>query len=72
MSILKLVLFLSKIRRLSVREVNEDPKLNTVSALSISSEKDLVTSKSMDVESYTLHVTDGINRECEFCDEPLG
>ncbi|GKE51108.1 hypothetical protein Tco_1486264, partial [Tanacetum coccineum] len=41
------LLFLSKIKRLSVREQNDDPSLNTVSAISISSETNFVTSKSM-------------------------
>ncbi|KAJ0578478.1 putative histidine kinase/HSP90-like ATPase superfamily [Helianthus annuus] len=53
----EVLLFLAKIKRLSVREDNEDPKLNTVSAISISSEKNFVTIKSMDAESYTLHLT---------------
>ncbi|KAJ0790237.1 putative histidine kinase/HSP90-like ATPase superfamily [Helianthus annuus] len=53
----EVLLFLSKIKRLSVREDNDDPKLNTVSAISISSEKNFVTLKSMDAESYTLHLT---------------
>ncbi|VFR01623.1 unnamed protein product [Cuscuta campestris] len=50
----ELLLFLSKIRQLSVREDNEDPKLNTVSAISISSERDLVKKKNIDAESYLL------------------
>nr|XP_043638568.1 uncharacterized protein LOC122609685 [Erigeron canadensis] len=53
----EVLLFLAKIKRLSVREVNEDPRLNTVSAISISSEKNFVTLKSMDAESYSLHLT---------------
>ncbi|KAI3820646.1 hypothetical protein L1987_08194 [Smallanthus sonchifolius] len=53
----EVLLFLSKIKRLSVREDNEDPRLNTVSAISISSEKNFITLKSMDAESYTLHLT---------------
>ncbi|KAL7602654.1 uncharacterized protein LOC111906349 [Lactuca sativa] len=67
----EVLLFLSKIRRLSVREVNENPKLNTVSAISISSEKNFVTSKSMDAVSYTVHLTadetgDVIDTECGY------
>ncbi|XP_071694367.1 uncharacterized protein [Rutidosis leptorrhynchoides] len=53
----EVLLFLSKIKRLSVKENNEDPRLNTVSAISIYSEKNFVTLKSMDAESYTLHLT---------------
>nr|GFC90230.1 DNA binding,ATP binding protein [Tanacetum cinerariifolium] len=57
----EVLLFLSKIKRLSVREDSEDPRLNTVSAISISSEKNFVTLKSMDAESYTLHLTADIS-----------
>ncbi|GJY21816.1 DNA binding, ATP binding protein [Tanacetum coccineum] len=57
----EVLLFLSKIKRLSVREDNEDPRLNTVSAISISSEKNFVTLKSMDAESYTLHLAADIS-----------
>nr|KAJ0204061.1 hypothetical protein LSAT_V11C500233080 [Lactuca sativa] len=53
----EVLLFLSKIRWLSVREVNEDSRLNTVSAVSISKEKNFVTAKNMDADSYTLHLT---------------
>ncbi|KAK1407154.1 hypothetical protein QVD17_38765 [Tagetes erecta] len=53
----EVLLFLSKIKRLSVREDNNDPRLNTVSAISISSEKNFITLKSMDAESFTLHLT---------------
>ncbi|PWA45853.1 DNA binding,ATP binding protein [Artemisia annua] len=68
----EVLLFLSKIKRLSVREDNnEDPRLNTVSAISISSEKDLVTVKSMDAEFYTLHLTadvsgNDVDTECGY------
>ncbi|KAI3504524.1 hypothetical protein L1887_26069 [Cichorium endivia] len=64
----EILLFLSKIRRLSVREHNENPRRNTVTAISISSEKNFVTSKSMDADSYTLHLTagDGIDRDCGY------
>ncbi|XP_019185043.1 PREDICTED: uncharacterized protein LOC109180013 [Ipomoea nil] len=50
----ELLLFLSKIRELSVREENQDPKLNTVSAVSISSERDLLRKKNIDAESFLL------------------
>ncbi|KAI3673635.1 hypothetical protein L6452_39759 [Arctium lappa] len=53
----ELLLFLSKIKRLSVKEHNADPSLKTVSAISISSEKNFVTSKSLDADSYTLYLT---------------
>ncbi|PWA91863.1 DNA binding,ATP binding protein [Artemisia annua] len=61
------LLFLSKIKRLSVREQNDDPSLNTVSAISISSEKNFVTSKSMDADSYLIHLTaDDVGNECGY------
>ncbi|KAF7834061.1 ATP/DNA-binding protein [Senna tora] len=66
----EVLLFLSKIRRLAVREVNEDPRLNSVSAVSISSETDLKTRKNMNAESYTLHLSaeenGGSDEECMY------
>uniref|UniRef100_A0A1U7VQY0 Uncharacterized protein LOC104216024 n=1 Tax=Nicotiana sylvestris TaxID=4096 RepID=A0A1U7VQY0_NICSY len=53
----EVLLFLSKIKKLSVREDNEDPRLNTVSAISISSETDFVKKKNIDAESYMLHLS---------------
>ncbi|KAJ4963570.1 hypothetical protein NE237_023509 [Protea cynaroides] len=67
----EVLLFLSKIKRLSVREDNEDSKLNTVSAISISSETDFVMRKNIDADSYTLHLSaeenrDACERECSY------
>ncbi|BBH03634.1 DNA-binding protein [Prunus dulcis] len=53
----EVLLFLSKIKRLSVREDNEDPSLSTVSAIEIVSETDFVTRKNIDAQSYTLHLS---------------
>ncbi|XP_077228605.1 uncharacterized protein LOC143861588 [Tasmannia lanceolata] len=53
----EVLLFLSKIKRLSVREDNGNPSLNTVSAISISSETDFQTRKNIDAESYTLRLS---------------
>ncbi|XP_009342201.2 protein NO VEIN [Pyrus x bretschneideri] len=53
----EILLFLSKIERLSVREDNEDPRHNTVSAIAISSDTNSDTRKDMDAESYTLHLS---------------
>ncbi|CAN4085486.1 unnamed protein product [Withania somnifera] len=53
----EVLLFLSKIKKLSVREDNDDPWLNTVSAISISSETDFVKKKNIDAESYMLHLS---------------
>ncbi|KAH7528175.1 hypothetical protein FEM48_Zijuj05G0044400 [Ziziphus jujuba var. spinosa] len=53
----EVLLFLSKIKRLSVREDNDDPRLSTVNAISILSETDFVQRKDFDAESYTLHLS---------------
>nr|POE74477.1 hypothetical protein CFP56_57325 [Quercus suber] len=53
----EVLLFLSKIRRLSVREHNNDPRLNTVSAIAITSETELVVRKNIDAVSYTIHLS---------------
>ncbi|KAK7848826.1 hypothetical protein CFP56_004239 [Quercus suber] len=53
----EVLLFLSKIRWLSVREHNNDPRLNTVSAIAITSETELVVRKNIDAVSYTIHLS---------------
>ncbi|THG21169.1 hypothetical protein TEA_011503 [Camellia sinensis var. sinensis] len=53
----EILLFLSKIKRLSVKEDNEDPSLNTVSAVSISSEINFATKKNIDADSFLLHLS---------------
>ncbi|XP_027337858.1 uncharacterized protein LOC113851547 [Abrus precatorius] len=66
----EVLLFLSKIRHLSVRESNHDPKLNTVNSISISSEINFATRKNMNAESYTLHLSaeenGGSEKECSY------
>ncbi|XVF49549.1 hypothetical protein PTKIN_Ptkin04bG0021600 [Pterospermum kingtungense] len=67
----EVLLFLSKIKRLSVREDNEDPRLNTVSAIAITSETNFVTRKNIDAESYTLRLSaeekaDKVGKECSY------
>lgn len=67
----EVLLFLSKIKCLSVKEDNEDPKLNTVSAISITSETNFLMRKNIDAESYTLHLSADENnvnlkRECGY------
>ncbi|RDX63860.1 hypothetical protein CR513_57660, partial [Mucuna pruriens] len=66
----EVLLFLSKIRHLSVREDNEDPEMNTVNAVSISREINFCTRKNMNAESYTLHLSAGENggseKECSY------
>ncbi|XP_027336201.1 uncharacterized protein LOC113850066 [Abrus precatorius] len=61
----EVLLFLSKIRSLSVREDNEDPNQITVSAVSISSEINFCTRKNMNAESYTLHLSAEENGDSE-------
>ncbi|XP_025013815.2 uncharacterized protein LOC107261958 [Ricinus communis] len=67
----EVLLFLSKIKCLSVREDNEDPRLNTVSAIAITKETNFVTRKNIDAESYTLHLSaeengDSSRAECSY------
>ncbi|XP_045792699.1 uncharacterized protein LOC123887421 [Trifolium pratense] len=61
----EVLLFLTKIRHLSVREVNENPEQNTVTAVSILSEINFVTRKNMNAESYTLHLSAEENTDAE-------
>lgn len=51
------LLFLSKIRQISVREVNDDLNATSLSQISISSEADALTRKDIGAESYTLHLS---------------
>ncbi|CAH9137667.1 unnamed protein product [Cuscuta epithymum] len=63
------LLFLSNIRKLSVREDNAEQELNTVTTISISSEKTLVTKKSINAESYVLILSsdeDKGYKECSY------
>ncbi|GMI67337.1 hypothetical protein like AT3G48770 [Hibiscus trionum] len=67
----EVLLFLSKIKRLSIREDNEDPRLNTVSGIAITSETNFVTRKNIDAESYTLLLSaeessDKVGNECSY------
>ena len=48
----EVLLFLSKVKQFSVKEVNKDPSLNTVNAISISSEINFVTRKNIDACLY--------------------
>ncbi|KAJ3692224.1 hypothetical protein LUZ60_012574 [Juncus effusus] len=53
----EILLFLSKIRNLSVREVNTNNRAeSTVTQISISSEKDYQARKIVDAESFSLHL----------------
>ncbi|XP_010503517.1 PREDICTED: uncharacterized protein LOC104780695 [Camelina sativa] len=53
----EVLLFLSKIKRLSIREYCQDPRLSTVNSIGIVSETNFVTTKSIDAESYTIHLS---------------
>ncbi|XP_023637923.1 uncharacterized protein LOC17887094 [Capsella rubella] len=53
----EVLLFLSKIKRLSIREYCQDPRLSTVNSIGIVSETNFVTRKSIDAESYTIHLS---------------
>ncbi|XP_058192257.1 uncharacterized protein LOC131309672 [Rhododendron vialii] len=67
----ELLLFLSKIKRLSIKEDNKDSKLNSVTAISISSETNFATRKNIDAESFLLHLSanekgDNLEKECSY------
>ncbi|KAL5795339.1 hypothetical protein ACOSQ2_000159 [Xanthoceras sorbifolium] len=65
----KVLLFISKIKRLTVREHNDDPKLNTVSSIAITSETNFLKTNNIDAESFTLHLSaegDKFDRECSY------
>ncbi|KAF7003885.1 LOW QUALITY PROTEIN: hypothetical protein CFC21_019161 [Triticum aestivum] len=63
----EMLLFLSKIRRLSVQEANSNPKGSTVSEIAISSEKNYQERKNMHAESYTVHLSAQENGKEEEC-----
>ncbi|KAJ1702820.1 hypothetical protein LUZ63_002599 [Rhynchospora breviuscula] len=53
----ELLLFLSKIRKLSIKEIGDNnTKQKALTEVSISSEKDYQTRKNVDAESYALHL----------------
>ncbi|KAJ4728848.1 DNA binding ATP binding [Melia azedarach] len=65
----EVLLFLSKIKRISVREDNEDPRLNPVSAITISSETNFLGRKNIDAESYALDLSakgDEFDKTCRY------
>ncbi|KAH7865224.1 hypothetical protein Vadar_003836 [Vaccinium darrowii] len=67
----EVLLFLSKIKKLSIKEDNVDTRLNSVTAISISTETDFVTRKNIDAESYMLHLLsdendDNLEKECSY------
>ncbi|CAA7033230.1 unnamed protein product [Microthlaspi erraticum] len=65
----EVLLFLSKIKGLSIREHCQDSKLSTVNSIGIVSETNFVTRKSIDAESYTIHLSargTGSEKECSY------
>ncbi|XP_059440915.1 uncharacterized protein LOC132173428 [Corylus avellana] len=67
----EVLLFLAKIKRLSIREHKKKSRLSTVNAIAIMSETDFVMKKSIDAESYTLHLLavekdKGPDKECSY------
>ncbi|KAL5791559.1 hypothetical protein ACOSP7_000153 [Xanthoceras sorbifolium] len=65
----EVLLFLSKIKRLSVREHTDNPKLNSVSSIAITSETNFLKRKNIDAESFTLHLSaegDKFDSECSY------
>lgn len=61
----EVLLFLSKIRQISVREINDDLNATSISQISISSEADALTRKDIGAESYTLHLSASENKTGE-------
>ncbi|KAJ1275607.1 hypothetical protein BS78_05G148000 [Paspalum vaginatum] len=61
----EVLLFLSKIRQISVREINDDLMATSLSQISISSEADALMRKDISAESYTLHLSAEENRTVE-------
>ncbi|KAG7951352.1 hypothetical protein I3843_12G002600 [Carya illinoinensis] len=67
----EVLLFLTKLKRLSVREHHKDPKLNTVSAIAITSETNHVRRTKIGAMSFTLHLSvereiNGSDAECSY------
>ncbi|KAJ8772465.1 hypothetical protein K2173_027642 [Erythroxylum novogranatense] len=67
----EILLFLGKIKSLSIREDHENPNHNSLSAIAITKETNFVTRKNIDALSYTLHLSadennDHIERECSY------
>lgn len=65
----QILLFLAKIKKLTVREDNEDPRLSTVNAVAILKETDARQRKDHKAESLTLHLSaqeNGSGKECVY------
>eukprot|EP01018_Ginkgo_biloba_P017680 Gb_37162 [translate_table: standard] len=66
----EVILFMSKIKKLSVRDEDEDSPLNRVNEVSVSRETEFRTNKSADCESFMLHLSAQENksliRECSY------
>ncbi|KAL0713875.1 hypothetical protein Bca4012_020853 [Brassica carinata] len=53
----EVLLFLSKIKNLSIREHCQDSNLSTVNSIGILTETDFMKRKSIDADSYTIHLS---------------
>ncbi|GER48205.1 DNA binding [Striga asiatica] len=62
----ELLLFLSKIKKLSVREEGSSGPTAALTAISISSETNFVTRKNVDAESFLLHLSADAGPECSY------
>ncbi|XP_047325341.1 uncharacterized protein LOC124929109 [Impatiens glandulifera] len=62
----ELLLFLSKIRKLSVKEDCDDPGLRTITSISIASETNFLSRKNIDADSYLLHLSSDEEGECGY------
>ena len=54
---------MSKIKRLSVHEIDEDPSLNKIITISVSLETDFQISKNEDNEAFMLHLSVEENKQ---------
>lgn len=61
----EVILFMSKIRKLSVRDYNEDSALNRVNAIRVSRETEFRTTKNEHSQSFILHLSAQENEEME-------
>lgn len=61
----EVILFMSKIRKLSVRDYNEDSALNRINAIRVSRETEFRTTKNEHSQSFILHLSAQENEEME-------
>ena len=61
----EVIMFMSKIRKLSIHEYNEDSALNRVNAICVSQETEFRTTKNEHSESFLLHLSTQENDDAE-------